>query len=110
MDWADGKDWLERYAWFSLRLGTFKWIGPNADLVGEDGKLTALGRIYTYHTASKLRAAAAPDPAASYDELCGRCGAAMAAEAPSAADAVRSLAGRPPLSGAPLMYPIGELP
>ena len=89
MDWADGQDWLERYAWFSLRLGSFKWIGPNADLVGEDGALTALGRIYTYHTTTKLRAAASPGPAASYDALCGRCAAAMAGDAPGADDAVR---------------------
>lgn len=46
MSWADGQPWLERYAWFTLRLGNASWIGPAASLVGPEGRLTRLGQGY----------------------------------------------------------------
>lgn len=48
MAWADApaQGWLERYAWFTLRLGNVSWIGPAASLVGADGRLTKLGQGY----------------------------------------------------------------
>lgn len=48
MAWADATPWVERYAWFSLRLTGFDWIGSGAELVTADSPpaLTALGRLY----------------------------------------------------------------
>lgn len=43
--YLDTLDWVERYAWFGPMRDTGT-VGNHAAMIGEDGKLTALGKAY----------------------------------------------------------------
>ncbi|OZJ01692.1 hypothetical protein BZG36_05368 [Bifiguratus adelaidae] len=49
MAFLDSVSYVERYAWFGLVLNNGGFVGNNAGLVTEAGKLTELGKAYVYY-------------------------------------------------------------
>ncbi|KAI7835351.1 hypothetical protein COHA_010746 [Chlorella ohadii] len=44
--WMDGKDWIERYAWFAISVQSFKWLDGASMWDSTKAKVLPLGKLY----------------------------------------------------------------
>ncbi|PRW34088.1 glycoside hydrolase family 128 [Chlorella sorokiniana] len=44
--WMDGKDWIERYAWFAISVKDFKWLDGASMWDWTKAKMLPLGKLY----------------------------------------------------------------
>ncbi|GAB4819910.1 hypothetical protein N2152v2_006956 [Parachlorella kessleri] len=93
IEWADTQPWLVRYAWFSLDVGSYVWLGEGNDLMNlPQMTLTNLGQTYnTYAASGGVSSLSMPPPAngtsssaqeVDWSELCSPC-IGLAADAPA---------------------------